>query len=42
VAIIDEGRIIAGGSPRELIDRPPGFSSLGELFLALTGKQLRD
>ena len=42
VAIIDEGRIIASGSPRELIGRPPGFSSLGELFLALTGKQLRD
>ena len=42
VAIIDEGRIIASGSPQELINRPPGFSSLGELFLALTGKQLRD
>jgi len=42
VAIMDEGRIIAGGSPQELINRPPGFSSLGELFLALTGKQLRD
>lgn len=42
VAIIDEGRIIARGSPQELINRPPGFASLGELFLALTGKQLRD
>jgi len=42
VAIIDEGRIIAKGSPQELINRPPGYSSLGELFLALTGKQLRD
>jgi ABC-2 type transport system ATP-binding protein len=42
VAIIDEGRIIARGTPQELISRPPGYSSLGELFLALTGKQLRD
>ncbi len=42
VAIIDGGRIIAGGSPQELIRRAPGCSSLGELFLSLTGKQLRD
>ncbi|MDF1614709.1 ABC transporter ATP-binding protein [Desulfurivibrio dismutans] len=41
VAIIDEGRIMACGSPRELL-REGGYSSLGELFFALTGKELRD
>jgi ABC-2 type transport system ATP-binding protein len=42
IAIMDEGRIIAEGSPRALIGRPPGHNSLGDLFLALTGKDLRD
>ncbi|PKN62817.1 MAG: ABC transporter [Deltaproteobacteria bacterium HGW-Deltaproteobacteria-15] len=42
VAIMDEGRIIAEGSPQEMADRPPGHAGLGELFLALTGKDLRD
>jgi len=42
IAIMDEGRIIAEGTPKTLIDRPPGHSSLGGLFLALTGKDLRD
>ena len=42
IAIMDEGRIIAEGTPKTLINRPPGHSSLGDLFLALTGKDLRD
>jgi ABC-2 type transport system ATP-binding protein len=42
VAIMDEGRIVVEGPPKELIDRPPGHADLGELFLALTGKDLRD
>jgi len=42
VAIMDEGRIIAEGPPQELIERAPGHAGLGELFLALTGKDLRD
>jgi ABC-2 type transport system ATP-binding protein len=42
VAIMDAGRIIAEGSPGELIGRPPGYADLEALFLALTGKQLRD
>jgi ABC-2 type transport system ATP-binding protein len=42
VAIIDAGRIIAQGSPRELIDGHPGCHHLDELFLKLTGKELRD
>lgn len=42
IAIIDQGRIIAQGLPKELIDQHPGCSDLGDLFLKLTGKQLRD
>ncbi|MDF1592957.1 MAG: ABC transporter ATP-binding protein [Desulfobacterales bacterium] len=42
IAVMDEGRIIAEGSPKALINRPPGHAGLGDLFLALTGKNLRD
>lgn len=42
IAVIDHGRIIAQGLPRELIEEHPGCSDLGGLFLKLTGKQLRD
>jgi ABC-2 type transport system ATP-binding protein len=42
VAIMDAGQIIAEGSPEELIRRLPGCANLEALFLALTGKQLRD
>ena len=42
IAIMDEGHIIAEGSPKVLINRPPGHAGLGDLFLALTGKKLRD
>ncbi|MCP4371154.1 MAG: ATP-binding cassette domain-containing protein [Deltaproteobacteria bacterium] len=42
VAVIDEGHIIAEGSPEQLINTPPGHAGLKDLFLALTGKSLRD
>ena len=42
VAIIDDGRIISRGSPEELIAGHPGCGNLGDLFLHLTGKELRD
>jgi len=42
VAIIDEGRIISQGSPHDLIQERPGCVHLGDLFLQLTGKELRD
>lgn len=42
VAIIDEGRIMDQGPPRELLDRHSECRNLGELFLHLTGKRLRD
>jgi ABC-2 type transport system ATP-binding protein len=42
VAIMDAGRIIAEGPPADLLARRPGTGSLGELFLELTGRTLRD
>lgn len=42
VAIIDNGRRIAMGNPETLIRQHAGCSDLGEVFLELTGKQLRD
>jgi len=42
VAVIDHGRVIAAGAPEDLIRRHPPAASLGELFLALTGRELRD
>ncbi len=42
VAVIDEGRIMAYGTLPELLARTPGVANLGELFLAMTGKRLRD
>jgi ABC-2 type transport system ATP-binding protein len=42
VAIMDKGRILCQGAPREVIAAHPQCRSLGELFLHLTGKELRD
>jgi ABC-2 type transport system ATP-binding protein len=42
VAIIDHGRIIASGSPAELISAYPGCSNLEAVFLHLTKRKLRD
>ena len=42
VAVIDEGHTIAQGSPGELTQAHPGCNDLGQLFLRLTGKELRD
>ncbi|HTP56750.1 MAG TPA: ATP-binding cassette domain-containing protein [Candidatus Paceibacterota bacterium] len=41
VAIIDQGRIVARGSPAELIQRT-GTASLEEAYLKLTGSALRE
>ncbi len=41
VAVIDYGKIIAQGSPRELAEKT-GSSSLEETFLNLTGRTIRD
>jgi ABC-2 type transport system ATP-binding protein len=42
IAVMDEGRIIAQGGPGELLQAHPGCHDLGQLFLQLTGKELRD
>ena len=42
VTIIDDGRIIANGTPADLIQQTPGCRDLGEVFIALTGKDLRE
>lgn len=42
VVIMDAGEIIAEGTPEGLLRRDPSCANLEELFIALTGKQLRD
>jgi ABC-2 type transport system ATP-binding protein len=42
VAIIDHGRRLALDSPDALLRQHPGCTDLDDLFLSLTGKQLRD
>ena len=42
ISIIDDGRVIATGNPAELIGRYDDCDDLGELFLKLTGKALRE
>lgn len=42
IGIIDEGRLIAEGTSRELIERTDGAGNLESVFLALTGRALRD
>ncbi len=42
IAIIDSGQVIAQGAPRQLIAENPACESLEDLFLALTGKALRE
>jgi ABC-2 type transport system ATP-binding protein len=42
VAIMDQGRILIQGSVPQLLARGSGGNDLGELFLHLTGRALRD
>ena len=42
VAIIDHGRAICSGTPHQLVSEHKGARNLEEVFLALTGKALRD
>lgn len=42
VTIIDDGEIIANGTPADLIQNTPGCRDLGEVFIKLTGRDLRD
>ena len=38
ITIIDDGRIIANGTPEDLIKNNPGCNDLGHVFLKLTGR----
>ncbi|MBE0500502.1 MAG: ATP-binding cassette domain-containing protein [Desulfuromonadales bacterium] len=42
IAIIDSGKVLAQGRPEQLVDDAADCANLEELFLALTGKTLRD
>jgi ABC-2 type transport system ATP-binding protein len=42
VAVMDRGKILAEGPPRELVSGMDGCSNLEDAFLRLTGRQLRD
>jgi ABC-2 type transport system ATP-binding protein len=42
VAIIDHGKLIIKGKPKELINQSEGSHNLEDVFISLTGKALRD
>ncbi len=42
IGIIDKGKLIVEGSPQELLSANTDCNSLEDIFLKLTGKQLRD
>ncbi len=42
IAIIDMGKIIAEGKPKQMIKEHPSFNNLEDIFLLLTGRSLRD
>jgi len=42
VAIMDSGRVLLEGPPEQLVAERPGTRNLEELFLELTGRNLRD
>lgn len=42
VTILDKGKIITGGSPSELIEETPNAENLEDVFIHLTGLELRD
>lgn len=42
IAIVDQGKIFVEGSPKELIAQTENARNLEDVFIALTGKDLRD
>lgn len=42
IAIIDQGKIFISGTPSDLVNQTEGAKDLEDVFLALTGNQLRD
>ena len=42
IAILDRGKLFVTGTPKELIESTPNARNLEDVFLTLTGKELRD
>jgi ABC-2 type transport system ATP-binding protein len=42
VAIMDQGKVISEGNPKQLVSEHPEFKNLENIFIHLTGKELRD
>ncbi len=42
ICIIDDGKILTGGAPADLISQHPGCKNLEDVFLNLTHRKLRD
>lgn len=42
IAIIDRGQLFAQGTPESLISTTPNANNLEDVFISLTGKELRD
>lgn len=42
ISIIDQGKIFASGSPKELIQQTENAKNIEDVFIKLTGKELRD
>ena len=42
IAIIDRGQLYAQGTPESLINATPNANNLEDVFISLTGKELRD
>ena len=42
ILVLDEGRTLAQGQPRDLIAAAPGCGNIEDLFFTLTGKRFRD
>lgn len=42
IAVLDQGKIYAEGTPKTLIENTPNATNLEDVFIALTGKELRD
>jgi ABC-2 type transport system ATP-binding protein len=42
VAILDRGKVVSLGVPADLLEERPEFKNLENVFIHLTGKELRD
>jgi ABC-2 type transport system ATP-binding protein len=42
IAIVDRGQLFAQGTPQNLIETTPNANNLEDVFISLTGKELRD